>query len=95
MTRGAKPKAEKQTKKPAAPAPTDILDTLAGEVAEAVEILRPHYPQDSETELHHRAKALRRKRYERGRWPSSDELATGGGWAEVPAESWWKLSGAA
>ena len=54
---------------------TDILETMADEIAEAVEILRPHHPQDSEAALRHRAEGLRSKRYQSGRWPTSDELA--------------------
>jgi hypothetical protein len=69
-----KKKTHKQASKQAM-AQTDILATMADEVAEAVEILRPHYPQDSESELRHRAEGLRANRYQTGRWPASDELA--------------------
>jgi hypothetical protein len=54
----------------------DVLVTMADEIAEAVEILRPHYPEDGEADLRQRAAALRAQRYQSGRWPSSSTIAT-------------------
>jgi hypothetical protein len=55
-------------------AQTDILETMANEIAEAVALLRPHYPNEDEDQLRRRAEVMHPRRYERGRWPSSDEL---------------------
>jgi hypothetical protein len=56
-------------------AQTDILATMNEEIDEAVALLRPHYPNKDEVQLRRRAEAMRSRRYEQGRWPSSDELA--------------------
>jgi hypothetical protein len=73
---------------------TDILKTMADEIAEAVEIiLRPHYPRENKTDLRRRAEAMRAKRYLRGDWPSSAELAKQASkefeqvWSEAHAEN--------
>jgi hypothetical protein len=47
----------------------DSLGTLIDEMAEAVEMLRTYYPEESETDLRQRAAALRAERYQSGRWP--------------------------
>jgi hypothetical protein len=60
---------------------------LADEIAEAVEILRTHHPRDDEILLRCRAEKLRQERYERGRWPSSDELAIEMVWDEAHFEN--------
>ena len=65
----------------------DLLSTMADEIAEAVEILRPHYPEDGEADLRQRAEALRGERYQSGRWPSSDELAIAKVWDEAHFEN--------
>jgi hypothetical protein len=46
----------------------DVLATMADEIAEAIEILRPHHPQDSEADLRRRAEGLRARRYQTSRW---------------------------
>ena len=81
----AKKKTNKQASKQAM-VQTDILATMADEIAEAVEILRPHYPQDRKPELRHRAEGLRAQRYQTGPWPASDELAEKA-WEEAHAEN--------
>jgi hypothetical protein len=65
----------------------DLLATMADEIAEAVEILRPHYPEDGEADLRQRAAVLRGERYQSGRWPSSDELAIANVWDEAHFEN--------
>jgi hypothetical protein len=47
----------------------DILKTMHAELAEAVESMRPHFPDDSKDALLARAEAWRQFRYETGRWP--------------------------
>jgi hypothetical protein len=86
----AKKPPEKQAKKRAskpAVVQRDTLVTMADEIAEAAEILRLHHPLDDETLLRCRAESLRRERYERGRWPSSDELAIEIVWDEAHVEN--------
>jgi hypothetical protein len=53
---------------------TNCLESLMGEIAEGVEIVRPIWPEDSEDDLHSRAESLRGERYLKGRWPTVDEL---------------------
>jgi hypothetical protein len=52
----------------------DCLRLLQGEQAEAVQVLRPHYPEASDDELDSRATSLRRQRYALGRWPTAEEI---------------------
>jgi len=54
---------------------TDILETMRAEIAEAVELMRPHFPQDSEDTLIKRAESLRARRYQDGHWPDFVEMA--------------------
>jgi hypothetical protein len=67
----------KKTKaQPAKKYPNDI-DTVASmqaELAEAIGLLRPHYPNASDRELCLMADALRDRRWRMGRWPTEDEL---------------------
>jgi hypothetical protein len=53
----------------------DIIETLKAEIAEAVEMMRPHFPGDSEDSLCHRAESLRAQRYRDGHWPDFAEIA--------------------
>jgi hypothetical protein len=78
--------ARTKANKPAV-AQADTLVTMIDEIAEAAEILRLHHPLDDETLLRCRAENLRRERYERGRWPSSDELAIEIVWDEAHFEN--------
>jgi hypothetical protein len=52
----------------------DCLQVLQGEQAEAVQLLRPHYPEASDDELYSRATSLRGRRYALGRWPTAEEI---------------------
>ena len=47
---------------------TNILDTLLDEIAEAVELMRPHFPDDDDDTLRDRALARRAERYQTGHW---------------------------
>jgi hypothetical protein len=73
------------TPKARQPKPVDEIDSLASmvaELAECVEILRPHYPRKPDAWLHSRALSMRDERWRVGRWPSPEELAArakGGG----------------
>jgi hypothetical protein len=53
---------------------TNILETLQAELDECVALLRPHYPNEDDNALRERAVRLRPERYEKGRWPSAEEI---------------------
>jgi hypothetical protein len=53
----------------------DPLESLKAEIAEAMEMMRPHFPNRSEDSLRHLAEALRSERYRSGRWPDFVEMA--------------------
>jgi hypothetical protein len=66
----------------------DVLATIIDELAEAVALMRPYFPDDDEATLCGRAMALRAERYRIGRWPDFSEVAN----AEPPrkqSEVWW------
>jgi hypothetical protein len=52
----------------------DSFATLLAELAEGVELLRPHYPEASDEELRARAAGLLGRRYAEGRWPDLGPL---------------------
>jgi hypothetical protein len=54
---------------------SDLLETLKAETAEAIEMMRPHFPNRSEDSLRQLAEALRSERYRSGRWPDFAEIA--------------------
>ena len=56
------------------PIRSDILETMRA-LAEAVELMRPHFPEDSEDELLARAEYWRQDRYQEGRWTDFAEVA--------------------
>ena len=66
---------------------TPIIESLKAEIAEAVELQRAHFPNDSELTLRNRAEQFRWQRYRDGRWPrfaaiakrEADEKAAGRG----------------
>jgi hypothetical protein len=53
----------------------DVLATILDEIAEAVELMRPHFPGDDEDALRSRAEAWRSERYAAGHWPDFAEVA--------------------
>jgi len=53
----------------------DPLESLRAEIAEAIEMMRPHFPNRSEDSLRQLAEALRSERYRCGRWPDFVEMA--------------------
>ena len=53
----------------------DLLVNLSNEIAEAVELQRPHFPADDETTLRHRAVFFRPERYRTGQWPDFAQIA--------------------
>jgi hypothetical protein len=53
----------------------DVFQTILDEIAEAVELQRPYFPNDDEDTLRSRAMEWRRTRYATGRWPDFAELA--------------------
>jgi hypothetical protein len=53
----------------------DILETMKAEIAEAVEMMRPHFPGFDEDSLRRRAESLRAQKYRDGRWPDFAEMA--------------------
>ncbi len=55
--------------------PINVLATLADEIAEAIELQRPHFPNDDDDTLRARAKAWRQVRYANGRWPDFARVA--------------------
>ena len=57
------------------PPEADILETMASEIAEAVELMRPHFPDSDEASLRQRAMAQRRHLYQKGHWPDFAEIA--------------------
>jgi hypothetical protein len=52
----------------------DSLQVLQAEQSEAVQLLRPHYPEASDDELYSRATSLRGRRYVLGRRPTAEEI---------------------
>jgi hypothetical protein len=48
---------------------------MRAELAEAVELMRPHFPEYSESDLLNWAGSLRARRYQDGRWPDFAEMA--------------------
>jgi hypothetical protein len=53
----------------------DGLQATMEEIAEGVELLRPHYPGADERELGFRAQTLKNEKHRRGSWPGAEELA--------------------
>jgi hypothetical protein len=53
----------------------DALQGRIEEIAEASELLRPHYPEADDRELGFRASCLRHERDQLGKYPSTEELA--------------------
>jgi hypothetical protein len=53
----------------------DGLQAMIDEIAEGVELVRPHYPEADERELKFRAQTLRNEKHRRGSWPGAEELA--------------------
>jgi hypothetical protein len=53
----------------------NILATMRDEIAEAVELMRPHFPADDDDALRRRAEASRSRRYANGTWPDFAEVA--------------------
>jgi hypothetical protein len=75
----------KKTRKPRLQFATksiDVFQTMIDEIAEAVELMRPHFPADDEDALRDRAMAWRAERYQIGHWPNFKEMAK----AEVAAD---------
>lgn len=69
---------KKQKKAAPQPSPAtgvSLLENLRAEIAEGVELLKPHYPEAGEAELQDQAQGMLGKRYATGRWPTADELA--------------------
>jgi hypothetical protein len=56
-------------------APIDPLQSLKNEINEAIELQRPHFPNDDEATLRFRAERFRSRRYKEGRWPNFAEVA--------------------
>jgi len=54
--------------------PIDGLQTMIHEIAEAVELMRPHFPADDENALRRRAESWRWQRYANGTWPDFAEV---------------------
>jgi hypothetical protein len=52
----------------------DVLGTLKAELDECVTLLRPHYPDEPDEALRHRAVWWRGFRYLNGRWPTDQEI---------------------
>jgi hypothetical protein len=69
MTKKRKSRSQIQIK------PIDVLATIIDEIAEAIELMQPHFPGDDEVTLCGRAMALRAERYRIGHWPDFKELA--------------------
>jgi hypothetical protein len=64
--------------KPAGPIeikPIDVLATLLAEIAEAVELMSPHFSNEEEDALRARAQACLRERYALGHWPDFKAVA--------------------
>jgi hypothetical protein len=55
--------------------PIDTFQTVLDEIAEAIELQRPHFPDDDEDNLRRRAEAWRPERYDTGRWPDWGDIA--------------------
>jgi hypothetical protein len=53
----------------------DGLQATLDEMAEGVELLRPHYPEADERELGFRAQTLKAEKHRRGSWASAEEIA--------------------
>ena len=54
---------------------TDIIETMRAEIDEAVELMRPHFPNDSDADLIARAQCWRWRLYKEGHWPDFAEMA--------------------
>lgn len=54
--------------------PKNTAWTLKAELDECIELLRPHYSDATDEELHARAEWMRPKRYAAGRWPTAEEI---------------------
>jgi hypothetical protein len=52
-----------------------IITSLRAQVEECVALLRPHYPEASDEELHRRAACMRSRRHADGHWPSDTDIA--------------------
>ena len=50
------------------------IDLMEAELDEGVEILRPYYPDADDEHLRSRAAHWRHFRYEKGRWPTDQEI---------------------
>jgi hypothetical protein len=55
--------------------PIDVLATMLDEIAEAIELQRPHFPNDDDDALRARAEAWRSRRYAAGHWSDFAEVA--------------------
>jgi hypothetical protein len=55
--------------------PIDVFQTILAEIAEAVELMRPHFPADDDDALRDRALAWRAERYVTGHWPDWSNIA--------------------
>jgi hypothetical protein len=53
----------------------DVHQTMIDEIAEAVELQRPHFPNDDEDALRAHAVAWRAERYRIGHWPDFAKVA--------------------
>jgi hypothetical protein len=53
----------------------DVLESMRLELAEAIEMMRPFFPEDSDDSLYGRALKLRPYRYQNGHWPDFAEIA--------------------
>jgi hypothetical protein len=53
----------------------DILETMRAELDEAIELMRPRFPNDDEDTLRIRAETWRPYRYRKGHWPDFGEVA--------------------
>jgi hypothetical protein len=69
MSRQKKPSAATEIKS------IDVLSTMRAEIAEAVGLMRPHFPADDEEALRHRAEGFRSDRYSTGQWPDFAQIA--------------------
>jgi hypothetical protein len=55
--------------------PVNILATILAEIAEAIELQLPYFPDNDEDTLLARAMAWRPKRYATGHWPDFAKVA--------------------
>jgi hypothetical protein len=65
----------------------NLLENLKAEIIEGADLLRLHYPDASDDELHNRAQTMLSERYRRGRWPTVAEIAEQKA-RIVPAGTW-------